>query len=415
MKKFLALFLVLTLALAFVLASCESEQGPQGIQGPQGVQGEQGPQGEQGIQGEAGPQGPQGVQGESGRGVEKFEIINGELVIYYTDGTTQNLGKIQEEVEGTPGLEYFPLDDGTYAVGVGSAKYLSNIVIPSTYNGKAVTEIASEAFKDRTNLKSIVFPDSVTSIGNYAFWGCSSLTSVVISGDLTYIGASVFTSCDNLTIYCKAQSIYSGYDWNVLKCPVEWIKDFGTTENGLLWVQLSNDEIVITNYLGSSSSVTVPSKINNLPVTSIGNRAFNKCTSLKSVVIPNSVTSIGSSAFKGCSSLTSIDVPNSVTSIGDSAFKDCSSLTSIDVPNSVITIGNRAFYGCTALESIFIPNSVITIGDYAFDICSSLTIYTESSSRPSGWVASWNSYGRPVVWGHTHTYENGSCVCGKTE
>ena len=370
MKKFLALFLVLTLALAFVLASCESEQGPQGIQGPQGVQGEQGPQGEQGIQGEEGPQGPQGVQGESGRGVEKFEIINGELVIYYTDGTTQNLGKIQEEVEGTPGLEYFPLDDGTYAVGVGSAKYLSNIVIPSTYNGKAVTEISRSAFEDCTYLKSIVIPDSITSIRSLAFTGCSSLTSVVISGDLTYMGGTVFNACTDLTIYCKAQSIYSSYDWNVLNCPVEWeIKDFGTTENGLLWVQLSNDEIVIANYLGSSSTVTVPSKINNLPVTSIGNRAFYDCTELESVFMPN----------------------------------------------SVITIGNRAFYGCTELESVFIPNSVITIGDYAFDRCSSLKIYTESSSRPSGWVASWNSYGRPVVWGHTHTYENGECLCGAKE
>ena len=73
------------------------------------------------------------------------------------------------------------------------------------------------------------------------------------------------------------------------------------------------------------------------------------------VVIPESalydgkncaVTSIGEYAFEGCTGLTSVTIPNGVTSIGDNAFSGCSGLTSITIPNSVTSIGEWAFYGC---------------------------------------------------------------------
>ena len=118
----------------------------------------------------------------------------------------------------------------------------------------------------------------------------------------------------------------------------------------------------------SLTSVSIPNS-----VTSIGDRAFSVCTSLTSIEIPNSVTSIEQGAFSGCRALTLINIPNSVTSIGQSAFAGCSSLTSIDIPNSVTSIGDRAFYNCTSLTSIYIPNSVTSIGDYAFSYCTSLT------------------------------------------
>ena len=81
------------------------------------------------------------------------------------------------------------------------------------------------------------------------------------------------------------------------------------------------------------------------------------------------VTSIGDYAFQYCSGLTSITIPNSVTSIGEWAFQDCTGLTSITIPNSVTSIGYCAFLCCTGLTSITIPNSVTSIGGEAFSDC----------------------------------------------
>ena len=125
------------------------------------------------------------------------------------------------------------------------------------------------------------------------------------------------------------------------------------------------------------TSITIPNS-----VTSIGDYAFSRCSNLTSITIPNSVTSIGDYAFSRCSNLTSITIPNSVTSIGDYAFSRCSNLTSITIPNSVTSIGDYAFSGCSDLTSITIPDSVTSIGDYAFFGCSNLTSFYCKPQNP---------------------------------
>ena len=117
-------------------------------------------------------------------------------------------------------------------------------------------------------------------------------------------------------------------------------------------------------------------------VTFIGDYAFMGCKSLRSVVIPDSVTSIGVCTFENCKSLTDIVIPNSVTSIGNGAFWGCSSLRSLVIPNSVTSLGFGAF-AFSSLSSIIIPDSVTSIGDEAFNFCKSLKSLEISSSVTS--------------------------------
>ena len=117
----------------------------------------------------------------------------------------------------------------------------------------------------------------------------------------------------------------------------------------------------------SLSHIVIPNS-----VTSIEKGAFSRCSSLSNIVIPNNVTSIEKGTFSGCSSLSNIFIPDSVTSIGDSAFSNCSSLSSISIPDNVTSIGNSAFSNCSSLSNIVIPDSVTSIGDSAFNDCSSL-------------------------------------------
>ena len=134
----------------------------------------------------------------------------------------------------------------------------------------------------------------------------------------------------------------------------------------------------------AATEIHIPSQIDyghyTYDVTSIGEGAFQLCSGLTSITIPNSVTRIGNAAFSGCDGLTSITIPNSVTSIGYYAFYDCSSLTSLTIPNSVTSIGSGAFSSCSNLISITIPNNVTGIGHWAFDGCSGLTSLTIPNS-----------------------------------
>jgi hypothetical protein len=135
---------------------------------------------------------------------------------------------------------------------------------------------------------------------------------------------------------------------------------------------VTNGTITISGYSGPGGAVTIPSMVNGLPVTSIGNWAFQYCYSLTSVTIPDSVTSIGGGAFWECTRLASVTIGNSVTTIRAYAFYECSSLAIVTIGNSVSTIGDYAFQWCSSLTSVTIPDSVSTIGDYAFGGCSSL-------------------------------------------
>ena len=290
------------------------------------------------------------------------------------------------------------LIDGTAASG--------NVVIPNS-----VTRIEGWAFYKCTSLTSITIPNSVTSIGGRAFYDCESLTSITIPNSVTRIGSGTFYGCTSLTdVYYTG----SEAEWNninigdyyygcLTNATIHYnyvtVKTYGDFEYSIIY----DGTVKITDYTGSDSKLVIPGTIDGKKVTSIGGYAFEYCTSLTSITIPNSVTSIGVCAFEYCTSLTSITIPNSVTSIWNSAFNTCTSLTSITIPNSVTRIGNYAFKGTPWLKAqqeknplvivngilidgtaasgnVVIPNSVTRIGDSAFNTCTSLTSITIPNS-----------------------------------
>ena len=136
----------------------------------------------------------------------------------------------------------------------------------------------------------------------------------------------------------------------------------------------------ITKYVESDTVVVIPSKINGVPVETIGNTAFQN-SAVTSVTIPDSVTAIYSGAFANCSQLTNISIPNSVTYISFSAFEHCTSLKSITLPSSLRSISEALFFGCSQLTTIHIPVSVTSIESYAFDGCPSSMTVTYSGSK----------------------------------
>ena len=219
-----------------------------------------------------------------------------------------------------------------------------------SYNSSAGTLITTGPWKSYyDSIKTVVISFGVTSIGEYAFYNCSSLTSVTIGNSVTSIGYEAFSRCTSLTSITIPDSVTSiGSDAFSRCSALESITvDTGNPiyhSDGNCLIETETKTLIA----GCKNSI-IPS---DGSVTSIGGSAFDYCTSLTSITIPDSVTSIGDEAFEYCYSLTSVTIGNSVTSIGAFAFYYCSSLTSITIPDSVTSIGTDAFSGCSSLSDV---------------------------------------------------------------
>ncbi|MGH7868132.1 MAG: leucine-rich repeat protein, partial [Candidatus Dormibacteraceae bacterium] len=136
---------------------------------------------------------------------------------------------------------------------------------------------------------------------------------------------------------------------------------------------VTNDgTITITKYGGSGYAVIIPSEINGLPVTAIGNAAFVG-SQVQSVEIPDTVMNIADGAFWNCASLREASLGRSVTNIGNSAFNGCFAFVSVAIPDSVIRIGDWAFENCGFMASLTLGSNIVYIGDEAFQGCSGLS------------------------------------------
>lgn len=177
---------------------------------------------------------------------------------------------------------------------------------------------AKNEYFNNQKLTDVTFSEDITEIKNYAFCGCDSITSVVIGENISSVGEKAFADCvnlNNIEISNNVQSIHA--------------TSFANTayyNNETNW---ENDVLYIGNFLLRA-----------------------KETLSGTYEIKDGTKKVFAGAFENCTALTDVKIPNTVIEIGDGAFYNCSALTEILIPDSVTFIGTHALYGCSLLETV---------------------------------------------------------------
>jgi len=234
-----------------------------------------------------------------------------------------------------------------------------NPVYDSRENCNAIIETESNTLM--VGCQGTIIPRSVTSIAPEAFEGRGNLTSIFIPKTVTSIGIETYLDYSYNQETHSTDTVYRYYYYNPFAA-CNALASIIVEEGNPVYDSRDNCNAIIET---ATNKLVVGCKNTIIPntVTTIGGGAFNSCTELTEINIPNSVIAIGDrddfyGAFGGCTGLTKVTFGNSVTTIGDAAFMSCTGLTNIDLPSSLTTIGWGAFAGCTGLTSVTIPNSV---------------------------------------------------------
>ena len=273
-----------------------------------------------------------------------------------------------------------------------------NTVIPDD-----VVTIGQNAFYGRTQMTTITLPASVTSIGAQAFFNCSGLQSIDVRsatpatlGSLAFLSVPtdipVYVPCEsietyqetagwsNFTNYQSAPEFICFADPNVKAvCVAHW----DTNGDGeLSYSEAAAVDLLSQHFQGNTSITTFDELQYFTGMVDISPNAFNGCTALVSVTLPESIQSIYASAFEGCTALQSIVIPDATTLVFIRAFYGCTSLSSIEFGTGLTTIRELAFRGCTGLTSLTLPASLATIGNAAFEYCTNLAEMTVLAVTP---------------------------------
>ncbi len=263
---------------------------------------------------------------------------------------------------GCSGLTSVTIGNSVTSIG-GGAFYecsgLTSVTIPNS-----VTSIGDRAFYCCSSLTSVTIPNSVTSIEEYTFVGCYGLTSIIIPDSVNIIRNAAFSGCSNLSSVTVGSRLKT-----IVSKAFQYCKD-----DLIVKVHIIDYEEFCSNDLMRQISEYVSNTI--MMVDDEGDV-------IHEYIIPDGVTSVGYKAFFRCSGLTSVSIPNSVTSIGKQAFQYCNNLLSVTIPNSVNRIGDGAFVFCSGLESVTIGKNVTTIGKRAFADTDNLMTIVSLIEKPS--------------------------------
>ncbi len=328
----------------------------------------------------------------------------------YTKDSSVNTGSDAAWLDSvaltSPTNGFYYIDNGTDITITGYGGAGGNVDVPVLINGKPVTSIGDEAFKDETSITSLKLPDAVTSIGDRAFYNCYGITSLSLPSNLVSIGEYAFYNCNNLGVVVFPSVVETIGDHAFDSCYSLGSVSFPTGLTrigsaafsqcyGLRSLSLPNGLTDIGDYafylcrgvvslslpsdlssIGSSAFYGCSSLLNvTLPdtLTTLGYGVFEHCSSLRSVSLPSSLTEVASHIFSYCRSLTTVNLPSGLTIIGDSMFLGCSALTSVTIPATLTQIGYAAFYDCDALTNLTLANGLTILGDSMFNDCDGLT------------------------------------------
>ena len=256
-----------------------------------------------------------------------------------------------------------------------NGKYEGNINIPNAIkqgsdkyaDSYKVVGIDDEAFANCEDLNSVTLPPSIEILGKRAFSESGIKKISIPYGNLQSISEYAFFSS-------SLQSI------SLPKC-IQKIEPIAFGQ--CMELESFSSEGIIEIGIGAFNSCSNLKTV-NLPETllRIGEGAFRDCGFTK-IKLPNSLTSIGNSAFSGCDALLSITIPQQITQIEEYTFFLCKKIESIKLPSSLTRIKEGAFSLCDNLSSIEIPGKITEIGDRAFYGCENMkSLYLKTKTPP---------------------------------
>lgn len=155
-------------------------------------------------------------------------------------------------------------------------------------------------------------------------------------------------------------------------------------------------EIVDSRSFNYQGSLVIPEKIAGLPVTAVGDHAFDRCEGITSITMPDTITAVGDYSFSRCVNVSSIKFSKNLKEAGTCAFQDCSKLKDLVLPDKLEAVSDNMFWLSKSLETVYIPKSVTYIGSHAFDSCPKLKSVTVANPKCEfHWTSSYTICNEP--------------------